>query len=236
MLSSIPIALSLLFGTTTLLTLFLFVHTIRKSVDESTRKISVPILIGIVVWLALQSFFSITNYYSSDTTSLPPKIAVFGIIPLFLVILLLYIFSSGRRFMDSLPLKYLTLIHVVRIPVELVLYFLFVYKTVPELMTFEGRNFDILAGLTAPIIYYFGYVKQQLNRTILIIWNLISLGLLLNIVFNALLSAPSPIQQFAFDQPNTAILYFPFSLLPTFIVPVVLFSHLVTLRHLFKKQ
>ena len=102
-------------------------------------------------------------------------------------------------------------------------------------MTFTGRNFDILAGLTAPLIYYFGYVKQKLNRTTLIIWNLISLGLLLNIVINALLSAPSPIQQFAFDQPNTAILYFPFSLLPTFIVPVVLFAHLVVLRQLFKK-
>jgi hypothetical protein len=235
MIHSIPFSVSLLFACTTLLSIFLFLVAIRKSSSETTRKKTVSIFIGIVFWLALQSFFSITNYYSSDTTSLPPKIAVLGIIPLFIVILLLFIFSSGRRFMDSLPFKYLTLIHVVRIPVELVLYFLFVYKTVPELMTFTGRNFDILAGLTAPIIYYFGYVKQKLNRTTLIIWNLISLGLLLNIVINALLSAPSPIQQFAFDQPNTAILYFPFSLLPTFIVPVVLFAHLVVLRQLFKK-
>lgn len=138
--------------------------------------------------------------------------------------------------MDSFPLKYLTLIHVVRVPVELVLYFLFVYKAVPELMTFEGRNFDILAGLTAPFIYYFGFVRQKLNRSFLIIWNLLSLALLMNIVINALLSTPSPIQQFAFDQPNRAILYFPFSLLPTFIVPLVLFSHLVAFRQLIKNK
>lgn len=235
MIPSIPFSVSLLFGFTVLLTILLFVFTLRKSSSETTRKKTVPIFIGIVIWLALQSFFSITNYYSSDTTSLPPKIAVLGIIPLFIVILLLFIFSSGRRFIDSLSLKYLTLIHVVRVPVELVLYFLFVYKAVPELMTFTGRNFDILAGLTAPIICYFGYVKQKLNRTILIIWNIVSLGLLVNIVINALLSAPSPIQQFAFDQPNSAILFFPFSLLPTFIVPVVLFAHLVALRQLLKK-
>lgn len=102
-------------------------------------------------------------------------------------------------------------------------------------MTFTGRNFDILAGLSAPFIYYFGYVRQKLNRPILILWNIVSLGLLVNIVVNALLSAPSPIQQFAFDQPNTAILYFPLSLLPTFIVPVVLFAHVVSLRQLLKK-
>lgn len=225
-----------MFVFTILLTILLFVNTLRKSSSETTRKKTVFIFIGIVCWIGLQSFFSLNNYYSSDTTIFPPKIVLLGILPLLFTLILLFIFPAGRRFINSLPLKYLTLIHVVRIPVELVLYFLFVYKTVPELMTFEGRNFDILAGLTAPIIYYFGSVKEQLNRTNLITWNLVSLALLMNIVINALLSAPSPIQQFAFELPNTAILYFPFSLLPTFIVPVVLFAHLVALRQLFKKQ
>jgi hypothetical protein len=58
------------------------------------------------------------------------------------------------------------------------------------------------------------------------IWNWICLALLLNIVVRAVLSAPSPIQQFAFDQPNIAILHFPFVFLPGFIVPAVLFCHL----------
>lgn len=225
-----------MFVFTILLTILLFVNTLRKSSSETTRKKTVFIFIGIVCWIGLQSFFSLNNYYSLDTTIFPPKIVLLGILPFLFTLILLFIFPAGRRFIDSLPLKYFTLIHIVRVPVELVLYFLFVYKTVPELMTFEGRNFDILAGLTAPLIYYFGSVKEQLNRTILITWNLVSLGLLINIVVNALLSAPSPIQQFAFEQPNTAILYFPFSLLPTFIVPVVLFAHLVALRQLFKKQ
>jgi len=34
------------------------------------------------------------------------------------------------------------------------------------------------------------------------LWNFVCLGLLLNIVINALLSLPSAFQQFAFDQPN----------------------------------
>ena len=92
-----------------------------------------------------------------------------------------------------------------RIPVELVLFWLFLSKTIPELMTFEGRNFDIIAGITAPFIAYFGLTKTDLSRQIILIWNFICLGLLVNIVVTALFSAPSPIQKFAFEQPNIAI-------------------------------
>jgi hypothetical protein len=102
-------------------------------------------------------------------------------------------------------------------------------------MTFEGRNFDILAGITAPFVAYVGITKGKLNKSVLLIWNILCLGLLLNIVINALLSAPSPIQQFAFDQPNVAILNFPYSWLPTCIVPIVLFAHLAAIRQLTRK-
>jgi len=116
--------------------------------------------------------------------------------------------------------------------VELMLLWLFMHKAVPQLMTFEGRNFDILSGLSAPFIYYFGFVKKSLGKPVILIWNFICLGLLLNIVVNAVLSVPTPLQQFAFDQPNIAILYFPFVWLPCCVVPIVLLSHLAVIRQL----
>jgi len=99
-------------------------------------------------------------------------------------------------------------------------------------MTFEGRNFDIISGLTAPIIFYFGFIKKTLSNKILLIWNFICMGLLINIVTIAVLSAPFSFQKIAFDQPNIALLYFPFIWLPCCIVPVVLFSHLAAVRQL----
>jgi len=92
---------------------------------------------------------------------------------------------------------------------------------------------DILAGITAPIVGFFGVSKSKMGKTSLLVWNFVCLGLLLNIVINAILSAPSPFQQFGFDQPNVAILNFPFSWLPAFIVPLVLFAHLAAIRKLF---
>ncbi|WP_231459980.1 hypothetical protein [Pedobacter sp. Leaf132] len=234
MIDNLPIYISVVFGLTTIATLLLFTWTIRKSNSELTRKKARPIFIGLSIWLALQAFLTLINIYNADTNTFPPKIMLIGILPTILTIILLFVTTKGKQFIDSLPLKNLTYLNIVRIPVEIVLYWLFINKAIPELMTFEGRNFDIIAGITAPIVAYFGFAKVKLNRRIILLWNFICLGLLLNIVLNALLSAPSPIQKFAFDQPNIAILNFPFSWLPTFIVPIVLFGHLTSIRQLIR--
>ncbi len=116
------------------------------------------------------------------------------------------------------------------------MYWLAAQKAVPELMTFAGRNFDIIAGISAPVIYVVCFTGSVVkNRKLLLAWNLICLGLLLNIVLNAVLSAPFAFQQFAFEQPNIAVLFFPFVWLPSFIVMVVLLSHLAAIRQLLKK-
>jgi hypothetical protein len=126
------------------------------------------------------------------------------IAPPLLVLIILLLTKKGRRFIDRLDMPTLTLLHTVRIPVEIILYFLFLAKAIPAIMTFEGRNFDIIAGLTAPIIYYLGFVKKQVPNTVILLWSMACLALLLNIVVIAILSAPvlfsnllltSPIQQ-----------------------------------------
>lgn len=236
MLFDLPNYISLVFILTAVFTLFLFIWSIRNSNDESTQKKSLLISIGLIIWLVIQAIFTISNVYNTDEKSFPPKLILLGVLPILVIIVVLFITSSGRRFIDGLPLKHLTYLHVVRVPVEIVLYWLALHKAIPELMTFEGRNFDILAGITAPFVAYLGFVKLKMSRRGLLIWNFICLGLLINIVMNAVLSAPTPIQQFAFDQPNIAILNFPFSWLPTFIVPVVLFCHLVSIRQLLSES
>lgn len=234
MIDNLPTYISLTFGLTTIATLQLFIWAIRNSNSERIRRKATPIFIGLTLWLTIQAVLTFKNVYNADTNSFPPKIMLIGILPTILTIILLFATSKGRQFIDSLPLKNLTYLNMVRIPVEIVLLWLFLNKAIPELMTFEGRNFDIIAGITAPFIGYFGLTKNKVNRQVILIWNYICLGLLINIVVNALFSVPSPIQKFAFDQPNIAILNFPFSWLPTFIVPIVLFGHLASIRQLLK--
>jgi hypothetical protein len=235
LLENIPTFISITFVSTTFLTLAFFYLILKNSTSDTVKKNANGIIFGLVLWLVFQAILTIKGVYNSDTDSLPPKIFVMGVLPMILLIITLFSTHYGREFMGSLPLKYLTLLNIVRIPVELVLYWLFLEKTIPQLMTFEGRNFDILAGITAPFIFYFGFIKPSFSKNIILVWNLVCLALLINIVVNALLSAPSPMQKFAFEQPNIAILNFPFSWLATFVVPIVLFGHLVSIRQLVKK-
>lgn len=169
------------------------------------------------------------------TDTIPPRFLLL-IGPPLLFIVGLFFTKKGKVFLDELNIRTLTLLHTIRVPVEIVLFWLFMHQGIPSLMTFEGRNFDILSGITAPFIYYFGFVKNRFSNKLLVAWNLICLGLLFNIVLNAALSVPSPIQKFAFEQPNIAILYFPFVWLPCCVVPLVLLSHLATIRQLLSRK
>ncbi|MBK0404263.1 hypothetical protein I5M27_14800 [Adhaeribacter sp. BT258] len=196
---------------------------------RATNRSRVALIIALL-FLVIQMALALTGFFAV-THTVPPRL-VLQAPPVVLFIISFFFFTKGKQFLDSLNLKFLTLLHIVRVPVELVLYWLFLYKGVPELMTFEGRNFDIISGLTAPLVYYFAFVKKSLSPKVILIWNFVCLGLLFNIVINAILSAPTPIQQFAFDQPNIAILYFPFVWLAGFIVPVVLLAHLAAIRQL----
>jgi hypothetical protein len=220
---NIPLYVSVVFVLTTLLTLYLFYKATRSK-----------IITGIVIaWLLIQSIIGLTGFYT-NTEVMPPRFVLL-IAPPLLAILMLFILPRGRMMINRFDEKWFTWLNIVRVPVEIVLLWLFLNDMVPRLMTFEGRNFDVLSGISAPFIAYFGYNKHKLNKAILLAWNFICLGLLLNIVINAILAAPFPFQQFAFDQPNRGVLYFPFIWLPGFIVPAVLLSHLVNIRQLLSK-
>lgn len=229
MLKDLPDFIPLLFILTTALTLLFFLGAVRKNTSPGKTLTLSAILLA---WLGVHAILGIEKFYTVLNT-LPPRFVLL-IAPPLLAILVLFITKPGKRFINSFDLKILTQLHIVRVFVELIFLWLLLYRFIPKIMTFEGSNFDILAGVTAPLIVYFGLIKRRLSRTLMLVWNIIAMALLLNIVIIAVLSAPFPFQKFAFDQPNTAILYFPFVWLPCFIVPAVLFSHLVFIRRLSK--
>jgi uncharacterized membrane protein len=150
-------------------------------------------------------------------------------------VVVLAIVLLRRKWIACLSLKRMTWLHVVRVFVEIILLGLYLEKQVPKQMTFAGDNYDIVAGLTAPIAALLFIRKRRVRRVALITWNVIGLLLLANVVTLAVLSAPTPFQQLNFSRPNVAVGFFPFALLPAFVVPAVLFCHLASLRLLLMK-
>lgn len=182
----------------------------------------------IIFWIIFQGILGWMGFYW-NTFTLPPRFILMPGPPALLFIFLLAT-QRGRQWMDTLHVDKLTLLHTVRIPVELVLFGLFIKGWIPKEMTFEGRNWDIFSGLTAPLVYLYFFKRRRMSGSLFLVWNLVCLGLLFIVVGHGILSAPSPFQQIAFDQPNKAILLFPYIWLPSVVVPAVLFAHLVSIR------
>lgn len=221
----LPLYISIVFILTVAAVIFIFYLATKRN----------KTVLGIIMaWLLLQGIIAGSGFYTK-TNTFPPRFSL-AVLPAFLFIAVLLLNSKGRKFVSGLPTGMLTLIHVIRIPVEIILLWLCMYKVVPQVMTFGGRNFDIFSGISAIAVYYTMYYKNRFNRTVLLIWNFTCLLLLVNIVATAVLAAPFSFQKMAFDQPNIAILYMPFVWLPSVIVPIVLLAHIASIKQLLKQE
>lgn len=209
------------------LSLVLCVFCFYKASGNSSKVLTV--IIGFAIVQGLVAFLGFyTNFHT-----VPPRLPLL-VLPSFALIALLFAFPMSRFFLDNIDPSWLTFLHIVRFPIELVLYWLFLFDLVPELMTFEGRNFDILSGISAPFIAYWAYIKKSMSPKWMLVWNFICLALLMNIVIQAILSAPGPFQQLSFDVPNTGVFYFPYVWLPSIIVPLVFLSHVICIRQIIR--
>lgn len=217
MITDLPIYVYLTFGLALIYVLVLFYFASNKNNK---------FLIGIILWAILQSVLAIMGFHDNSMTT-PPRFTII-LFPMFAIVLSSLFSKKMKNWLTSFNLKLLTYLHTVRVLVELVLLWLFIGSYAPELMTFEGRNFDIIAGITAPAVAYFAFRNNQVNKKLLWTWNIASLMLLMFILVNAVFSMPTILQVFAFDQPAVGVMKFPFILLPVVIVPLVLLSHVAS--------
>lgn len=197
-----------------------------SQIKQSSLVVGVLLLIG---WITALSVLSYNEFFLDF--DLPPKFAIAPLIPLITIFILLW--KAGPA-LEKISLESLTWVHVVRVPIELVLFWLFIATVIPIHMTFEGRNFDIISGATAPLVALF--LMSAKRKRLLLWWNILALILVLAVVIHAILSIPTELQQIAFDQPNVGVLYFPFILLPGLVVPVVIFSHLLVILRLMRTK
>ncbi len=173
-------------------------------------------------WAIVISILSLGGIFSAN-----PKLFLAALIGTILVNIALYREERGTHFRVA-PLL---IIQSLRIIVELYLYSLYLDKLLPKIMTFRGSNFDIFIGVAALLFLLLYTLRKVILQTpVFVIWNYLGILSLVAVVVTGILSSPVPLQQFGFEQPNTAVLVFPYALLPTIIVPVAIHSHLLLLR------
>lgn len=227
------------FVAVTFVYLAMLLTSLRRALEKTgfeqsrKRKIFNGSMLAIVVWLAFTAVMADLGFFR-DFSSVPPKFFIVIIVPLVAVILISRT-ATVREILGHVAPEKIVYMQSFRILVEIFLWMLFLDNVVPIQMSFEGRNFDVIAGLTALPVGYF-LQRKVIGKKFLVAWNVVCLLLLINIVTIALLSAPLPFRVFMNEPANTFVTQFPFVWLPGALVPLAYSLHIFSLLQLTGKK
>ena len=138
----------------------------------------------------------------------------------------------GKRIAIGLPIAALVGYQAFRVLVELLLHSAYREGLMPVQMSYSGRNFDIISGITALFLGGWLATRPTWSRRLVFAWNTLALALLINIIGVALLSAPTPVRVFMNEPANVWITHAPWVWLPTVMVLAALSGHVLVYRRL----
>ena len=138
--------------------------------------------------------------------------------------------ETGHRLARGLPLAILVGFQGFRFPLELAMHRAYTEGLMPIQMSYSGQNFDIVTGLTA-IVLGVALVVTKVPAWVVAAWNLLGLGLLINILAVAMLSTPV-FAYFGPDRLNVFVMRMPYTLLPAVMVLAAWAGHLIVFRAL----
>ncbi len=184
------------------------------------------VLAAIIIWYALAIFAG-----GSGLTlgMVPPliQIVLFGLVVL--LFLFFWLSLSFRKWILSINIKLLVTVHLTRF---VGFYFLFLYSRgqLPYDFAVLGGWGDIVVALIALLIILLAPLVGKSGWLIYFIWNLIGLlDILFVIATAARLATEDP-------QSMSELLKLPLSLLPTFLVPIIIFTHIIIFVRLYRAR
>ena len=201
---------------------------IIRYLADRRRWIALSILVAWVVYTGALGFFGVLA--GADSV---PRIALI-LVPTLVGVLLLALSDAGRTVALSIPLSLLIGAQTYRVVVELFIHQLWSIGLMPRMLTYEGANLDILAGLSAPVVGWL-VAHGRLSNRLALAWNVIGLVLLANIVGRAILTTPA-LQVLVTEVPNRAVGTFPFTFIPGVLAPLALTLHVLAIRALLARR
>ena len=197
---------------------------ILRYLDDRRRWIALSIL---VAWVVYTGTLGLSGALAS--TGGVPRIALI-LVPTLAGVLFLAFSDAGRSMALGIPLSLLIGAQTFRVIVELFIHQLWSVGLMPRMLTYQGANFDILAGLSAPVVAWL-VAHGRLSNRLALAWNVLGLVLLANIVGRAILTTPA-LQVLVTEVPNRAVGTFPFTFIAGVMAPLALTLHVLAIRAL----
>lgn len=224
---SIPIDIAIGFTLLPVIVLATFCFFLIK--QSSSLWWVVAVMAGWMIFTAIMAYSGILARFSSALPWIP--LLVFA--QLSFVLWLAWL-SSWSNLLAGIPQYILVGLQAFRVPVELLLATLATRKLLALEMTYYGRNFDVLEGITAVLVaIWLRRRGENPLRTVVLLWNFMGLSLVTVVLVHGLLSVPYPSQLLHLSVPTFIIAYFPVVWLLTVLVPMAYLLHFISIRRCF---
>ena len=202
----------------------------RRSSADDAATIRAAVMTGVATgaWMAI-TWNAAQSGILREWDRRPPPLFFFvaGVVGLAALIA----FSrAGRRLARHVPLWVLVAVQAFRFPLELAMHAMSERGVMPSVMSYSGRNFDIVTGASAIAVALLSAAGLG-SRRLVMAWNILGLLLLANVVIVAILATPV-FRYFGEQQLNVWVTYPPFVWLPAVMVLAALAGHLVIFRAL----
>lgn len=183
-------------------------------------------------WIAYVIVISFTPLLKD--LNLPPKFPLLIFVPLVIGFIVFYGRSRNSAVIKEIPRTWPVYFQSFRIIVELMLLYTFYANIIPESATFEGLNFDVLMGISAPFVAYL-VVRKNGSRVLQYFWNVLGIFMVLFVAFIIASSIYFP-EIWGANEPLVSMKFveMPYILLAGFLAPMAIFMHVVSLAQLRK--
>ena len=225
-LDEVPLRIDVLFAATVLGVLALSVLAVRAAAQQTGQAANLWTMrtaTGAVLWLVVTGLAALSDALRGFSLSF------------FTALMILtggLAFSRmGAALMVAVGPVGLIGFQFFRVPVAVFLRGMYQAGQVPMQMTYEGLNFDIFVGLTAPAMAWLVW-RGKVGSHAIWVWNVLGLVLLAEAVAIAVLSMPTEFRVFTNEPASTFATYAPYVWLPAVLAPAALLGHLLVLRWL----
>jgi hypothetical protein len=186
---------------------------------------------GAALWLTATGVAAVSGFLRFE----PPPTMLGALAVTFAVGIAISVSPLGRRLAVALPVAALVGFQGFRVVVELLMHRAYSEGLMPVQMSYSGRNFDIVTGLTALVLGAWLATGRRSPRLVFA-WNTLGVALLLNILVVALLSAPTPFRVFMNEPANVWVTRAPWVWLPTVMVLAAVIGHVLIYRRLWTES
>ena len=203
----------------------------RSNWNERERGRSVKATAAVLIgWFVVAVVLALLGVYRGAGDRFP-TIEIGIVIPILFGCLIIRRWAAVSRLIDATPWHWVIAVQSFR--VEGVIFLtLYASNLLPGLFALPAGVGDVVTGLVAAAIGASVAAGRQIRLRTALSWNVFGIIDLIVALATGFLTSPSPLQRFAFDHPNELISAFPLVLIPTFLVPLAILLHIISLIQL----